>query len=239
MLVPTERLLSQNWRKSFALLILQASSLRKDGYSHAQIPELTRKVAFVTGFNPSIGFVITVAMREQRRRSSPSAPARVLGAGYDRETHQAAQGLLKEGLPLHILVSNSDIAGGPLELKAGGMEGAFSVNHMRINYDTIYKTGDTSQSHHAQGLIQPLKTRQHHVRKGPHPSIVVYPVERGSLTPLYLGTCPEVENKKMTERCIGPIANETEPYRNYARDEEVQEELWAYSEKLANDKPNA
>lgn len=27
--------------------------------------------------------------------------------------------------------------------------------------------------------------------------------------------------------------------RNYARDEEVQEELWAYSEKLANDKPNA
>ncbi|KAF9277562.1 hypothetical protein BGZ88_001083 [Linnemannia elongata] len=181
MLVPTERLLSQNWRKFFALVILQASSLRKDGYSHAQIPELTRKVAFVTGFNSSIGFVITVALREQRRRSSPSAPARVLGAGYDRETHQVAQGFLKEGLPLHILVNNSGIAGGPLELKADGMEGAFSVNHMS----------------------------------------------------------PEVENKKMTERCIGPIANEIGPYRNYARVEEVQEELWAYSEKLANDKPNA
>ncbi|KAH7052599.1 hypothetical protein BKA57DRAFT_435781 [Linnemannia elongata] len=75
--------------------------------------------------------------------------------------------------------------------------------------------------------------------KGCAHSMVVYPVERGSLTPLYLRTSPEVENKKMTERCIGPIANEIEPYRNYARDEEVQEELWAYSEKLANDKPNA
>lgn len=41
--------------------------------------------------------------------------------------------------------------------------------------------------------------------------MVVYPVERGSLTPLYLRTNPEVENKKMTERCIGPIANEIEP----------------------------
>lgn len=41
--------------------------------------------------------------------------------------------------------------------------------------------------------------------------MVSYPVERGSLTLLYLATSPEVENKKITGRYFRPVAKKPEP----------------------------
>ncbi|KAG0283098.1 hypothetical protein BGZ96_012532 [Linnemannia gamsii] len=229
------------------------------------------------------------------------------------KTRQAAQEFVKKGLPLHILVNNSGIAGGPLGLSVDGIESEFAVNHMGhfvlttalldrikesqpsrivvmstslhenasgINYDTIYKTGDTSQPHHqsawdrfyrsklanimfAKALARRLGTESGVYVNCANPgyvstestqpvngggmldglkdwahSLVTYPVERGALTPLYLATSREVEEMKITGRYFGPVANELEP-SNYARDEKLQEELWAYSEKMANEKLKA
>ncbi|KAG0376785.1 hypothetical protein BGX24_007228 [Mortierella sp. AD032] len=68
--------------------------------------------------------------------------------------------------------------------------------------------------------------------------MVAWPVERGVLTQVYLATSPEIENKEIRGRYFGPIANEIEP-STYARNEQLQEELWAYSEKLVNEKLKA
>lgn len=126
-------------------------------------------------------------------------------------------------------------------------------NSPGINYDTIYKIGDTPQPHHQSawdrfyrsklanimfakaltrrldsesgvfvncakpGYVSTEATRPVNsggvldgLKEWAH-NMVAYLVERGSLTPLYLATSPEVENKKITGRYFGPIANELEP----------------------------
>ncbi|KAF9906120.1 hypothetical protein EC991_000916 [Linnemannia zychae] len=59
--------------------------------------------------------------------------------------------------------------------------------------------------------------------------------KQGALTELYCATSPEIENNDIRGRYFIPIANEIEPSA-FARDERLQEELWAFSEKLVNDK---
>lgn len=130
-----------------------------DGYSHDQIPDLASKVAIVTGANSGLGYATTVALaahgarvflacrsqsraqeaidraKEEIRTKYPNAPSPQLeflelDLGDMNKTRQAAQEFLKKNLPLHILVNNSGIVGGPLELSADGIESEFAVNHL-------------------------------------------------------------------------------------------------------------
>ncbi|KAF9125684.1 Retinol dehydrogenase 13 [Linnemannia schmuckeri] len=57
----------------------------------------------------------------------------------------------------------------------------------------------------------------------------------GSLTELYVATSPEIENNNVRGRYFIPIANEIQPSA-LARDEELQEKLWTFSERLMNEK---
>ncbi|KAF9199779.1 hypothetical protein BGZ49_010063 [Haplosporangium sp. Z 27] len=59
--------------------------------------------------------------------------------------------------------------------------------------------------------------------------------EVGALTQLYAATSPEIEDKDLRGRYFVPIANEIQP-SPYALDEELQEKLWAFSEKLVKEK---
>ncbi|KAF9103356.1 hypothetical protein BGX29_003448 [Mortierella sp. GBA35] len=173
------------------------SFLHEDYYSHDQVPDLTGKVAIVTGANVGLGYATTVAMaghgahvflacRNQQRAQDAidkakaeikaKFPARFatteplldfveLDMNDLKKTRHSAQEWLKKGLPLHILVNNSGIYGGPLELSVDGIESEFAINHMGIkesqpsrivtlssyyhelalgmDYDTIYKAGQT------------------------------------------------------------------------------------------------
>ncbi|GJJ74801.1 hypothetical protein EMPS_07159 [Entomortierella parvispora] len=58
------------------------------------------------------------------------------------------------------------------------------------------------------------------------------PPKEGALTQLYGATSPEIENKDLRGRYFIPIANEIQPSK-VARDEELQERLWRYSEDIA------
>ncbi|KAG9066662.1 hypothetical protein KI688_012570 [Linnemannia hyalina] len=324
---------------------------QRDFFSHDQVPDLTGKVAIVTGANSGLGYATTVALaahgarvflacrNKQRAQdaierakaeiktkfpyaAAPQLDFLELDQGDLTKTKQSAQEFLKLGLPLHILVNNSGIYAGPLGLTADGIENEFGVNHMGtfvftlalldrikesqpsrivilssyfleraagINYDTIYKEGETEKPHHqntwsryarsklANAMFAIALTRR--VKNEPrlfvnycHPGLVStegsrpaarkegekvgwfrkvkdgltawvfktisIPVEKGVLTQLYLATSPEIENKGIKGKYFWPVALELEP-SSYAKDEKAQEELWTYSEKLANEKIRA
>ncbi|KAG0376783.1 hypothetical protein BGX24_007226 [Mortierella sp. AD032] len=130
-----------------------------NGYSYNKIPDLTGKVAIVTGANSGLGYATTVALaahgarvflacRSRERAEEaiqnaaveikskyPNAPAPQLeflelDLNDMTKSHQAAQEFLKKGLPLHILVNNSGIMNCPFALSADGIETQFAVNHM-------------------------------------------------------------------------------------------------------------
>ncbi|KAF9089258.1 hypothetical protein BGX29_012137 [Mortierella sp. GBA35] len=62
--------------------------------------------------------------------------------------------------------------------------------------------------------------------------------EVGALTQLYLATSPEIEEQDIRGRYFIPIANEIQP-TEWSRNEELQEKLWTFSEKLVREKVKA
>lgn len=132
---------------------------KRNGYSYDQIPNLTGKVAIVTGANTGLGYATMVALagrgahvflacRSQERALAAIEKAKQeIKDNYPQatqiklefleldlndltRTHQSAQEFLKKGLPLHILINNSGIANTPFALSADGIEQQFAVNHM-------------------------------------------------------------------------------------------------------------
>ncbi|KAF9345566.1 hypothetical protein BGX26_002986 [Mortierella sp. AD094] len=124
------------------------------------IPDLTGKVAIVTGANGGVGYATAVALAahgahvlmacrsEVRAREAIDKVRQEIKTDYPRyqgevkldfleldlsdltKVHQSAQTFLKEGLPLHILINNSGVAFSPIELSADGLGYMFAVNHM-------------------------------------------------------------------------------------------------------------
>ncbi|KAF9148837.1 hypothetical protein BG015_009414 [Linnemannia schmuckeri] len=144
---------------SFTQLAWWKTLLTPNGYSHNKIPDLTGKVAIVTGANSGLGYATTVALaahgarvflacrskeraqeaienaRAEIKAKYPNAPTPQLeflelDLNDMTKSSQAAQDFLKKGLPLHILINNSGIMNCPFALSADGIETQFAVNHM-------------------------------------------------------------------------------------------------------------
>ncbi|KAF9425578.1 hypothetical protein BGZ94_007409 [Podila epigama] len=130
-----------------------------NNYSHDQIPDLSGKVAIVTGANTGLGYatmvslaahgahVIAACRSEQRaadaivkakaeiketypRAAEPKIEFLQLDLGSINNAASAAKRFMDRGLPLHILVNNSGIMALPFALTEDGIEEQLAVNHV-------------------------------------------------------------------------------------------------------------
>lgn len=129
-------------------------------FTNDEIPDLTGKVAIVTGANGGVGYATTVALaahgarvfmacrsearakeamdkvRQEIKKDYPRYQGEVkldfleLDLGDLTKVHRAAKTFLDENLPLHILINNSGVASSPIKLSADGLEYMFAVNHL-------------------------------------------------------------------------------------------------------------
>ncbi|CAO3565035.1 unnamed protein product [Mortierella alpina] len=134
--------------------------VQRPKYTEKDIPDLSGKVAVVTGANTGLGYATTVALASHGAhvilacRSEAKALEAIERAKVDikqknpllktepkleflaldlndmNKCHQAAKEFLAKGLPLHILVNNGGIMTSPFALSADGIEQQFAVNHM-------------------------------------------------------------------------------------------------------------
>lgn len=131
---------------------------KRPHYSYDSIPDLSSKVALVTGANTGLGYATMVALAshgahvvaacrsEQRamkaiekakqeiKTKNPSAAPKIEFLQLDlndiNSSAQAAKNFLSMGLPLHILVNNGGIATTPFALSADGIEQQLAINHV-------------------------------------------------------------------------------------------------------------
>ncbi|KAG0325228.1 hypothetical protein BGZ99_000943 [Dissophora globulifera] len=131
-----------------------------DRFSYAQMPDLTGKIAIVTGANTGLGYATTVALagcgarvflacrNKQKAMDAIENAKKDIQEKYPQligepklefleldlnslaKSRDAAKSFLAKNLPLHILVCNSGIMMTPFELSADGIETQFAVNHM-------------------------------------------------------------------------------------------------------------
>ncbi|KAG0088955.1 hypothetical protein BGZ93_002430 [Podila epicladia] len=124
------------------------------------IPDLTGKVAIVTGANGGVGYATTVALAahdarvfmacrsEVRAKEAMDKVRQEIKRDYPRylrevklafleldrsgltKASHSEQTFVKEGLPLHILINISGVVFAPDKLSADGVEYMFSVNHL-------------------------------------------------------------------------------------------------------------
>ncbi|KAG0280821.1 hypothetical protein BGZ95_008493 [Linnemannia exigua] len=269
---------------SLSQLAFWKTFITPNRYSHDQIPDLTGKVAIVTGANTGLGYATTVALaahgahvflacRSRERAEDAIERAKVeiketypqvaapqlefleLDLNDMTKSRQAAQEFLKKGLPLHILVNNSGIMMVPFALSADGIETQFAVNHMGHFVFTLTLLDKIKSSQPSR--IVNLSSSGHelaHSHLGGvdfktlnDPSILTAATRYGrSKLANVLFTkalarrlaSEKIENNDIRGRYFIPIANEIEPSA-LARDEELQEKLWAFSEKLMNEKLKA
>ena len=134
--------------------------VQRPKYTEKDIPDLSGKVAVITGANTGLGYATTVALASHGAhvilacRSEAKALEAIERAKVDikeknpllktepkleflaldlndmNKCHQAAKEFLAKGLPLHILVNNGGIMTSPFALSADGIEQQFAVNHM-------------------------------------------------------------------------------------------------------------
>ncbi|KAF9930588.1 hypothetical protein FBU30_000291 [Linnemannia zychae] len=144
----------------FSQLAYWKTYFTSDRYSMSQIPDLSGKVAIVTGANRGLGYTTAVALaghgahvilacRSQKRAlqaiKSARAEIRVkyplmtepkmefmeLDLTSMSATQEAAKKFLERGLDLHILVCNAGIKVVPgFSLSSDGVESHFAINHM-------------------------------------------------------------------------------------------------------------
>ncbi|KAF9356615.1 hypothetical protein BGX26_005005 [Mortierella sp. AD094] len=134
-----------------------------DRFSHDQIPDLTGKVAIVTGANTGLGYATTVALAANGARvfmacrnkeramnaierakaeikekypqaSEPKLEFMELDLNDMKKTRQSARDFLAKNLPLHILVCNAAVSITPFELSADGIETQFAVTHTGYHF---------------------------------------------------------------------------------------------------------
>jgi NAD(P)-dependent dehydrogenase (short-subunit alcohol dehydrogenase family) len=141
------------WRTS------SSTSTAQSPFSHDQIPDLTGKIAIVTGANSGLGYATTVALaahgahvflacRHQGRAQeaitraqeeiktkyptslTPKMDFLELDLNDLGKVRESAKAFLEKGLPLHILVNNSGQMMVPFGLSSDGIESQFAVNHL-------------------------------------------------------------------------------------------------------------
>ncbi|KAF9429866.1 hypothetical protein BGZ76_001086 [Entomortierella beljakovae] len=153
-----------------------------DGYSHEEIPDLTGKVAIVTGANTGLGYASTVTLaasgarvfmacrnkeramsamdkiKDEIRQKYPQAPEPKLeflelDLNDLKKCRESAQTFLAKNLPLHILLCNSGIMATPFALSADGIETQFAVNHMGHYVFTMSLLGRIKESQPSRVVI--------------------------------------------------------------------------------------
>ncbi|RKO88928.1 hypothetical protein BDK51DRAFT_18031 [Blyttiomyces helicus] len=122
------------------------------GYSASDIPDLTGKVAIVTGANSGLGYITALELArqhatvfmgcrsadrgtqavEQVRAETGNANVHLLKLDLAdlAQTREAARAFAVKGLPLHILANNAGMPGTPFSLTNDGVEKIFAVNHL-------------------------------------------------------------------------------------------------------------